>query len=515
MSIKIDLNKYYIEKGINYTVLSSDINEILMECISNNQTDILNIFFDYITKRKIKININHKNDYGIYPILKAIQKNNTEIVESIIEYANTHNILLELNEQDQWGNYPFLSAVDKNNVDITKLLIGYTIEKGITLEINKKNNINGWFPLLVAVTENDLRMTRLIINISRKCNIPLKYNEKNKNGWYPLLIAVDKNNIDMIKLLMNKATKSNIVLNINDTDKDEFYPLLKAIKNNNVEIMKLLMNYARSKNIILEINRHKPMILAINNNNTDIVKSLVAYACETNSTIRIEERDITDISKVKIEILKLLNQYEKQDRINITYNNNSSELSNEFNKLNGFANTLKELLVEEDNNNEDNSNEDNNGEQYKEGFLEWKIENFDNLVDGLKGIESPEFTVCHHKWKIKLLSSKKLEQNNDYFEVLLINKDIQKDNEYVSTKFILSFSHYKDSTRFKTFSSSLYCFTNTNTDDYYSGYQYKIYKNEYEEMLTSLVEDNAIQLTIYIRIYKENTKIGFKKKINK
>ena len=30
--------------------------------------------------------------------------------------------------------------------------------------------------------------------------------------------------------------------------------------------------------------------------------------------------------------------------------------------------------------------------------MEWEVEEFDKIDDGLIGIESPEFTICNHKW---------------------------------------------------------------------------------------------------------------------
>jgi len=54
--------------------------------------------------------------------------------------------------------------------------------------------------------------------------------------------------------------------------------------------------------------------------------------------------------------------------------------------------------------------------------------------------------------------------------------------------------------------SSLYCFTNTNFD-YYSGYKYEIYENEYSEFVKPLIEEEKIVIGVYLQVFKDS-KIG-------
>ncbi|KAG4101427.1 hypothetical protein H8356DRAFT_1289411 [Neocallimastix lanati (nom. inval.)] len=157
-----------------------------------------------------------------------------------------------------------------------------------------------------------------------------------------------------------------------------------------------------------------------------------------------------------------------------------------------YINNLKNLLIEND-----NSTSNTNNEIIDEDFYEWEIDDFENFIDNADDMESPEFNICKHKWNLLLYS---------YFGSFIIylqNKDIKNYNDNICTKLIFSFRNYKDPSRYKTFISSIYCFSNTNYD-YYSGYKNEIYEDQYIELIKPLIEDNKIAIGVYIQVYKNN-----------
>jgi len=145
-------------------------------------------------------------------------------------------------------------------------------------------------------------------------------------------------------------------------------------------------------------------------------------------------------------------------------------LSNEEYTREKYINELKNLLIEKD----VQSSTDN--EILEEGYFEWEIEDFNSFMDNADDTESPEFSLCGHKWNILIYS---------YFGSFILylqNKDIKNDKELFCAKLAFTIRNYMDFSKYKALPSSLYCFTNTNID-YYSGYKYEIYENEYQEFV--------------------------------
>ena len=60
--------------------------------------------------------------------LKQFQKNQLKIKK-----------ILNLNEKDEDGLYPFLMGISKNNIEIVQLLLEYALQHQIILEYEKRN----------------------------------------------------------------------------------------------------------------------------------------------------------------------------------------------------------------------------------------------------------------------------------------------------------------------------------------------------------------------------------------
>ncbi|OUM58125.1 hypothetical protein PIROE2DRAFT_21401 [Piromyces sp. E2] len=189
-----------------------------------------------------------------------------------------------------------------------------------------------------------------LINNSQKNNIILDINEKNEKGFYPLLLFSYDNKIDLMKLLMKYAEDNNIILDINSKDKNNYYPLFVSFENNNDEIADLLIKYANKHKIKLEVNEkfsneNYPILNSIINNNNKLTTLLIEYADENDIILDLNEKDIDNVIKDKIfdinsfseindNILKLLCQSYKNNKINITFSDHSV-LSKKFNEISG------------------------------------------------------------------------------------------------------------------------------------------------------------------------------------
>ena len=72
---------------------------------------------------------------------KEIISGNTQEVKKILDYATEHKIILELNEKNKYGNYPLLRVTYCDNIEIVKLLIDYATENKIILKLNEKKGL--------------------------------------------------------------------------------------------------------------------------------------------------------------------------------------------------------------------------------------------------------------------------------------------------------------------------------------------------------------------------------------
>ncbi|KAG4098843.1 hypothetical protein H8356DRAFT_938389 [Neocallimastix lanati (nom. inval.)] len=147
------------------------------------------------------------------------------------------------------------------------------------------------------------------------------------------------------------------------------------------------------------------------------------------------------------------------------------------------------------------SKEDNkNNEVIKEDYAEWEINHFDRYLNFNYGYKPlPAF---------ELYSYKCLFDNNDHFIIYFQNLNIENYKQ-ICARVTFVFRTYMDTTNFKVFSSSLYCFGKTNTDkgdkEYnFGGYMLKIYKNEYNKYIKPLIYEDKIKLGVYLQIFNND-----------
>ncbi|OUM57686.1 hypothetical protein PIROE2DRAFT_17247 [Piromyces sp. E2] len=153
------------------------------------------------------------------------------------------------------------------------------------------------------------------------------------------------------------------------------------------------------------------------------------------------------------------------------------------NNIEKYINELKTVIASENNG--------NNIGDFKDSYFEWEVEELDKLIKGLKEKDKTEFIHNHYK-------------EDDYFEVNLKKVDVYNDDDdYCCAEFLIAFRNYDDNPQFTAFTSSLYCFTNTNLNinNDNGGYRIKIYKRDYEKSIEPLILNNKVIIGIYIRTY--------------
>jgi len=330
-----EIIKYLLNRGANCNSKNENNSSLLLLTIENKPSLVKYLLENYC------VDLQQKDNWGNYSILKAIQLNKDIIVKLLINYSIEHNIYVNINDQDEDGDYPLLSAIKKGNIPIIKLLINYANSNNIILNINAKDN-KGNSPLLLASQQSNMNIFELLLNYGIKNNIKLNINEANVEKDYPLLAMVNQNNVSMVKSLINYSDTLNINLNVNEKDQNDNYPLIKAILNNNVTIVKLLIEYCTSKNIclnLIEKNTYllNPLELAIYKNNTDVVQLLIDYINEHNVNLYEEDKRnkfnhhlLTAIIKNNIDIIKILIDYANNWKIKIDINTKSHNGNNLF-----------------------------------------------------------------------------------------------------------------------------------------------------------------------------------------
>jgi len=141
-NFKEEVNKYFSEKKLDYTVNSVDINEIFLECLNGKDINQLKLFFEYALKNNLKVNFNTKDKNFFSPLNLTCSKNNIEKVQLIIDYANKNDVVLDLNKRNIYGTNPLTYACSNNNIKMFQLLVDYANKNDIILNINEKNRCN-------------------------------------------------------------------------------------------------------------------------------------------------------------------------------------------------------------------------------------------------------------------------------------------------------------------------------------------------------------------------------------
>ncbi|KAL6598134.1 hypothetical protein U3516DRAFT_671015 [Neocallimastix sp. 'constans'] len=156
---------------------------------------------------------------------------------------------------------------------------------------------------------------------------------------------------------------------------------------------------------------------------------------------------------------------------------------------------LKLILEEDDYQNK-------NGLEVKNrGFYEEKISNFEeNFTDDENIGKIGNFELCGHFWCTQYSYH---ENEDNYFEINFQNLDTQIEDKNDLIKFVISFKDSENSTRYKSYISSLCFFKDVNINRS-EGYSNFIVKEDYDENIKVLIKNNDIMINIYLCIYESN-----------
>ncbi|ORX75577.1 ankyrin, partial [Anaeromyces robustus] len=148
---------------------------------------------------------------------------------------------------------------------------------------------------------------------------------------------------------------------------------------------------------------------------------------------------------------------------------------------------------------------DYNHEVLSDGFYEWKIKNWSQL---LNDEFSDEFEIGGYKWKI-LLNPNGYDNkvDEDYISVYLKNIDVQKNSStHIYANCLLAIRNYKD--------CSCFFINNDIKSNHYNKYNNSCNWDHFikreclyektENSNRSIIEDDEVVIDIYIRIYKYN-----------
>ncbi|OUM64731.1 hypothetical protein PIROE2DRAFT_8419 [Piromyces sp. E2] len=58
-------------------------------------------------------------------LLNPISHNNIEIIQLLTDYVKQYQIILDMNEKGIFENYPLMEAISHNNIEIIQLLMEY------------------------------------------------------------------------------------------------------------------------------------------------------------------------------------------------------------------------------------------------------------------------------------------------------------------------------------------------------------------------------------------------------
>jgi len=138
-----------------------------------------------------------------------------------------------------------------------------------------------------------------------------------------------------------------------------------------------------------------------------------------------------------------------------------------------------------------------------EGYYEWPIENWGNLVEDK--VYSPEFQLGDYKWKILLFPNGNTD--NEYVSVFLVNLNVRATGAdkrtHVCAKLVLSIRNYNDYS-FYYAKFAHHRFNNTE-DDW--GFNRLIEKrnlfNQNRNNVRPIIENGKAVLSVYVRIFKD------------
>jgi hypothetical protein len=222
---------------------------------------------------------------------------------------------------------------------MVKLIIEYANNSNIILDMNNSDNYKKYYPFLYATHHNNIEMAELIIKYANEHDIILNINNKSELGKYPLLFATSKYNSKLVELIINYSSDYNIALSIDEKD-------ITNISKMKTEIQQLFCKYVSKNNINVRCKYSKELsslAWAINNNSIKMVKLIVQFAIENDIIMEINEKDLKNISEISDEMLVLLSNYEKENSITISFED-ESPLLEKFEEIKNISGDCQDEL---------------------------------------------------------------------------------------------------------------------------------------------------------------------------
>jgi ankyrin repeat protein len=302
--------------------MENDLILKLFKMLKNN--DFKNVI--NILKNNDNIDINYKDDNGLYLIDYAILYNNIKIIKELLnknqkldyissegrsilyvpikyKYNEMVKLLIDsnnigislLNIIDSYQDVPINYTIYFNNFEIFKLLL----KKKCNLNILDNNN-NDILSLLLNKNIEDKYMIELF-------NYNIILNNSNNQGDSSLHLCVIHNRINIIKLLIDKNPNINIVNNITSGT-----PFMYSIIYNNYDIFNILLDH-KPDLYILDRFSNNCLHLCVLDNNYKMFNKLLKYYDNYNFTNAnsmtilhlIFSSDIKNINNYDIEYLIL------------------------------------------------------------------------------------------------------------------------------------------------------------------------------------------------------------------
>jgi ankyrin repeat protein len=243
------------------------------------------------SKTEEELDVNIRDDRGIYLIYYAVIQNNSELLTAIIKknpilditdtdgrsilyypikynYKKVFSIILQYNRtnigisildiKDRNGNIPLHYAINYKNIEFVLLLLKEN--SNVNSSDENKNNA-----LHLAIIIRDYNICKVIIESD------IVINAKNISGETPLHLACNIGMINIVKLLLDSGS----YIDIQDDD-NELTPIHYAINTNNIPITKLLINYNANPNL-QDITGNTPLHYIIVEEMHEIFEYILTY----------------------------------------------------------------------------------------------------------------------------------------------------------------------------------------------------------------------------------------------
>jgi len=403
------LIEYANEKHIQLRINEKNNNRgypLLLLFEYDNSNELLQLLINYANKNNIILDITSKDSDGDYPLLWSTLYNSIEKIKILFNYANKNNITLTIDERDinnmftrllknpllhLFHNKINIHSISEINLEIIELFRNGKNENKLNILFNGNSEIMERFDellnlnassltgieLINAIQNKNTQKAKSILNYAIIKNTKINVNVKNEKGDYPLLCCCRRNNVEVARLLIQYADKNQILLNINGRNNNGGCPLLLNFEYNyDNELLQLIIDYSNRKNIVLDINAKDndgdyPLLWSTIYNNIERINILFDYANKNNLKLFINEKDIVNIinrflrsgilsllhqgniksiSEIKSEIIELFNRKVKENKLIITFTENSV-MKQRFNKPSSLIDETEFINAIQDRNN--------------------------------------------------------------------------------------------------------------------------------------------------------------------